>query len=149
MVERQRDMKVPMELVPKCPVCGAPMTMNLRVDERFVQDEGWYAAAERYSDFLHRHEGQHLLFLELGVGGNTPDIIAVNCCEAPMPVGRLLMNEPDLEAVSALCPDSVVIATHLDAVNHALLSSDDIRRFVAEKGLGNVIVPKNGEVMQF
>lgn len=75
MVARQRDMKVPTELVPKCPVCGAPMTMNLRVDERFVQDEGWYAAAERYSDFLHRHEGQHLLLLELGVGGNTPGII--------------------------------------------------------------------------
>lgn len=78
-----------------------------------------------------------------------PDVVAVNCCEATMPVGRLLMNEPDLEAVSSLCQDAVVIATHLDAVNHALLSSDDIRRFVAEKGLGNVLVPKNGETLQF
>ena len=51
------------------------MTMNLRVDDTFVQDEGWYAAARRYEDFLRRHQGQKILFLELGVGGNTPVII--------------------------------------------------------------------------
>ena len=51
------------------------MSMNLRSDDTFVQDEGWYAAAERYSDFLRRHEGLHLLYLELGVGMNTPVII--------------------------------------------------------------------------
>lgn len=77
-----------------------------------------------------------------------PDVIAVNCCEATMPMGRLLMGTQDLEAVSTLCPDSTVIATHLDAVNHALLDSGDIRRFVSEKGLGNVLVPKNGETVQ-
>ena len=68
-------MRIPTELVPRCPVCGAPMSMNLRSDDTFVQDEGWYAAAERYSDFLRRHEGLHLLYLELGVGMNTPVII--------------------------------------------------------------------------
>lgn len=75
MIEEQTDMKVPTELVPKCPVCGAPMTMNLRCDDKFVQDEGWYAAANQYDDFIRRHKNLHILFLELGVGANTPVII--------------------------------------------------------------------------
>ena len=75
MVAEQKNMRIPSELVPKCPKCGKPMTMNLRCDDTFVQDEGWYKASERYSDFLRRHEGMHILFLELGVGFNTPVII--------------------------------------------------------------------------
>ena len=75
MVAEQRDMRVPTELVPHCPVCGRPMTMNLRCDSTFVQDEGWYAAAGRYQDFLRRHERMRMVYLELGVGGNTPVII--------------------------------------------------------------------------
>ena len=75
MVKEQKDMKVPSELIPHCPVCGAPMTMNLRCDDTFVQDQGWYAASDCYQDFLRRHEGMHILYLELGVGGNTPGII--------------------------------------------------------------------------
>ena len=75
MVEQQRDMRVPAALVPHCPVCGRPMTMNLRCDDTFVQDEGWYRASERYSEFLRRHKGVRTLFLELGVGYNTPAII--------------------------------------------------------------------------
>ena len=75
MFAEQRDMRVPAELVPRCPRCGRPMTMNLRCDDTFVQDAGWYAAARRYEDFLRRHGGMRVLFLELGVGGNTPVII--------------------------------------------------------------------------
>lgn len=75
MVAEQRDMRVPTELVPHCPVCGRPMIMNLRCDSTFVQDEGWYAAAGRYQDFLRRHERMRMVYLELGVGGNTPVII--------------------------------------------------------------------------
>ena len=75
MAARQKDMKIPSELVPKCPVCGAPMTMNLRCDDTFVQDDGWYAASNRYTDFIRSHEGLHILFLELGVGANTPGIV--------------------------------------------------------------------------
>lgn len=75
MIEEQKDMKIPTELIPKCPVCGAPMTMSLRSDDSFVQDEGWYAAANRYNDFIRRHENLHILYLELGVGANTPAII--------------------------------------------------------------------------
>ncbi len=75
MVARQEDMKVPAGLIPHCPVCGKPMTMNLRADDTFVQDERWYQAGERYSDFIRRHKGLQVLFLELGVGMNTPWII--------------------------------------------------------------------------
>ena len=75
MVAEQRDMRVPTELVPHCPVCGRPMTMNLRCDNTFVQDEGWYAAYSRYEDFLRRHGNAKVVYLELGVGGNTPVII--------------------------------------------------------------------------
>ena len=75
MVEQQKDMRIPTELIPRCPRCGAPMTMNLRCDDTFVEDEGWYTAARRYDDFIHRHKGMHVLFLELGVGMNTPGII--------------------------------------------------------------------------
>lgn len=75
MVAEQKDMRVPSELVPRCPVCGAPMSMNLRADATFVEDEGWHRAAERYQDFIRRHDRLHVLFMELGVGANTPGII--------------------------------------------------------------------------
>ncbi|MCD8051814.1 MAG: Sir2 silent information regulator family NAD-dependent deacetylase [Clostridiales bacterium] len=75
MVAEQKDMKIPSELVPHCPICGAPMNVNLRCDDTFVEDQGWHRAAERYNDFIRRHENQHVLFLELGVGANTPVII--------------------------------------------------------------------------
>ena len=68
-------MAVPTELVPHCPKCGAPMAMNLRADHTFVQDEGWYIAAGRYDDFVRRHKNTPVLYLELGVGMNTPGII--------------------------------------------------------------------------
>lgn len=75
MIEEQKDMKVPTELVPRCPVCGRPMTMNLRADDTFVEDEGWHLAAQRYEAFLQKYGSSRLLLLELGVGGNTPGII--------------------------------------------------------------------------
>lgn len=75
MVERQKDMKIPSELLPVCPHCGKPLTMNLRSDSKFVEDEGWHRAAERYENFLRTREGQKILFLEFGVGYNTPVII--------------------------------------------------------------------------
>ena len=72
---RQPERKIPSELVPHCPKCGKPMSMNLRADGTFIQDEGWYAASNRYYEFLKRHENLFILFLELGVGENTPAII--------------------------------------------------------------------------
>ena len=75
MLTQQKDLRVPSALVPHCPVCDSPMAMNLRCDFTFVQDEGWHAARSRYEAFLRRHKGRRILFLELGVGGNTPAII--------------------------------------------------------------------------
>ena len=75
MVRRQEDMKIPTELLPTCPHCGKPLTMNLRSDNKFVEDEGWHRAAERYENFLRTRAGGKILFLELGVGYNTPVII--------------------------------------------------------------------------
>lgn len=75
MIDEQSNMRIPSSLIPLCPVCGKPLTTNLRIDDRFVQDDGWYASASCYEDFLRRHKGMHVLFLELGVGMNTPGII--------------------------------------------------------------------------
>lgn len=75
MVAEQADMRVPAALVPRCPRCGAPMAMNLRCDSTFVEDAGWHAAAARYRAFLEAHRGERVVYLELGVGYNTPGII--------------------------------------------------------------------------
>ena len=74
MYAKQSGMKIPSELIPKCPNCGKPLTMNLRSDDRFVEDEGWHKAARRYDEFNKTHKGK-VLYLELGVGYNTPVII--------------------------------------------------------------------------
>lgn len=105
MLAEQKDMKIPTELVPYCPVCGAPMSMNLRADDTFVEDDGWHAAARRYEDFLRRHEGEHILFLELGVGGNTPVIIKY-------PFWRMTYRNPKavyacVNLTEAYCPKEI------------------------------------------
>ncbi len=75
MVKQQQGMKIPSELVPMCPHCGKPLTTNLRCDDAFVEDEGWHRAAQRYENFLRTRAGQKVLYLEMGVGFNTPIII--------------------------------------------------------------------------
>ena len=75
MIRRHEHMKISSDLVPYCSHCGKPLTMNLRADDTFVQDEGWYQASQRYSRFLNEHQNKKILFLELGVGYNTPGII--------------------------------------------------------------------------
>ncbi|QTQ14295.1 Sir2 silent information regulator family NAD-dependent deacetylase [Treponema parvum] len=75
MLAAQKDMKIPSELIPLCPVCGSPMSMNLRADETFVEDEGWHAASSRYEAFVEKFKDSRLLLMELGVGYNTPGII--------------------------------------------------------------------------
>ncbi len=105
MTDTQENMKIPSKLVPKCPVCGAPMTMNLRCDDTFVQDEGWYRAANRYEDFVRRHRNMKILLLELGVGGNTPAIIKY-------PFWRMTAENPRavyacINYGEAICPESI------------------------------------------
>ena len=102
MMAEQKDMRIPPELVPMCPHCGKPLTMNLRSDDKFVEDAGWHQAAARYENFLRTRISGQILFLELGVGYNTPGIIkypfwqmtyqnpravyaCVNCWEAACP----------------------------------------------------------------
>lgn len=99
------SMKVPSGLIPYCPVCGEPMTMNLRVDDTFVEDEGWHQASAAYDKFLQSHNGQHILYLELGVGGNTPVIIKY-------PFWKMTMANENaiyacINAGEAFCPQEI------------------------------------------
>ena len=73
--EGKLSMSIPTELIPKCPVDGSEVVMNLRADDNFLEDDGWHKASAAYSDFLRRHENLHVLYLELGVGANTPVIV--------------------------------------------------------------------------
>lgn len=105
MVAEQKDLKIPTELLPRCPRCGKPLTMNLRADDRFVEDEGWHRAAARYNEFLRRHQGLRVLFLELGVGYNTPGIIK-------FPFWQMTAKNPKatyacLNLGQAACPEEI------------------------------------------
>ena len=93
MIAEQQDMRIPTELIPHCPVCGGPMKVNLRADETFVEDEGWHAASERYTEFIRRHKDGKVLFLDLGSGGNTPVIFKV-------PFIRWTMQNPNATYVT-------------------------------------------------
>ncbi len=105
MVAQQKNMKIPSELLSVCPHCGKPMAMNLRADNRFVEDEGWHKAAERYENFLRTREGEKILFLELGVGYNTPVIIKY-------PFWQMTANNPKatyacINQGQAVCPQEI------------------------------------------
>ncbi len=105
MVVEQKDRKVPSELIPRCPVCGKPMTVNLRADDTFVQDEGWNAACEQYERFVRTHRDSRVLYLELGVGSNTPVIIKY-------PFWQLTHHNPQATYVcinygEAFCPPQI------------------------------------------
>lgn len=92
-----KDGKVSMEidssLIPVCPDDGEAVTMNLRQDDKFVQDEGWHVAADRYQDFLKKRLHEKILYLELGVGMNTPGIIKY-------PFWRLTYDNPKASYVT-------------------------------------------------
>lgn len=105
MVKEQKDMKIPKELIPNCPKCGKPMMMNLRADDRFVEDEGWRSACDRYERFVREHKDKKVLYLELGVGGNTPAIIKY-------PFWRLTNQNPQatyacINLGEAICPPQI------------------------------------------
>lgn len=105
MFERQNNMKIPSELLPKCPYCGKPLTMNLRADNKFVEDEGWINASERYTDFIRTRGNTNILFLELGVGYNTPVIIK-------FPFWKMTAKNPNavyacVNKGEAFCPEEI------------------------------------------
>ena len=121
-------MSVPTELVPTCPKCGEPMTMNLRADDTFVQDAGWDAAALRYRDYLQAHESGKVLYLELGVGMNTPIIIKYpfwrytydneEATYACVNFGEAYVHE-------SIADRSILLQADIDQVFDDLLSSND------------------------
>ena len=123
MIAKQKDGKIPSSLVPKCPMCGRDMEMNLRSDNRFVQDEGWYRHAELYQEFIEKAKHKKLVLIEIGVGYNTPAIIKypfesmvyrnqqttlirINkdhaVCDAEIADQTILFNENTVEIINAL-----------------------------------------------
>ena len=116
MLQEQKDMRVPSELLPRCPRCGKLMTMNLRSDDRFVEDDGWHAAAQCYEDFLRGSSGRKMLFLELGVGYNTPVIIKY-------PFWRMTLNN---RHATYACINFGQAAAPKEILNQAILLDADI-----------------------
>ena len=105
MMEQQENMLIPSTLIPICPYYKKPLTMNLRADNKFVEDKGWYEASNRYTNFLNEKNGQKILFLELGVGYNTPSIIKY-------PFWQMTANNPNAFYVcinfgEAICPKEI------------------------------------------
>ena len=103
--DRLIAMRLPHELIPACPDDGAPVSVNLRADDTFVEDAGWHAAAERYAAFLQSNEGRRVLFLEIGIGGNTPMIVKY-------PFWAMTAENPNavyacLNYGEAVCPEQI------------------------------------------
>ncbi len=122
MVRKQIAMRVPSELIPFCPRCGKPLTMNLRADDRFVEDENWHEAMNRYERFIHENINRRVVYLELGVGFNTPGIIKY-------PFWELTLNHPLAAYVcvnqgQACCPVSIA--------SSSILFNEDIATFLTE-----------------
>lgn len=105
MFTEQKNMRIPSELIPRCPKCGKYITMNLRADDRFVQDKDWYRASERYSDFICKNSGLRILFLELGVGYNTPVIIKYPFWK--MTAMNKQATYACVNSCEAFCPDEI------------------------------------------
>lgn len=119
MMEQQREMRIPSSLVPRCPHCGRSLTMNLRADDKFVEDEGWHSAAQRYSDFLRRHGNTTVLFLELGVGYNTPVIIKYpfwRMTAANQRATYVCINLGEAICPQEIAPRSICIGGEIEAV---------------------------------
>ena len=122
MLNRQKDMKIPTELLPVCPHCGKPLTMNLRSDDKFVEDEGWHLASERYENFLRTRANEKILFLELGVGYNTPVIIKY-------PFWQMTAKNPNatyacINKEQAVCP--------IEIRHKSIFINDDISNVINE-----------------
>ena len=124
MIAEQMDMRIPTELVPRCPVCGEKMKVNLRADETFVEDEGWHAASERYTEFIRRHKDGKVLFLDLGSGGNTPVIFKIPFIRWTMqnPIAiYATVNLGEAFTVDQIADRSIVINADINDVLDTLL----------------------------
>lgn len=125
MVTQENNMRVPTELIPHCPKCGAEMDFNLFWDDTFVRDEGWHIAHERYTKYLQEHQTEKILYLELGVGFTSPGVIKI-------PFWNMVMQNPDavFASVNLTLPcypetigsRSIVIQEDIDKVISDLLA---------------------------
>jgi NAD-dependent SIR2 family protein deacetylase len=125
MITEQMDLSIPSELVPKCPVCGGRMEVNLRSDETFVEDEGWHAASERYADFIRRHLHDNILFLDLGSGGNTPIVFKIPFIKWTMQNPNAIyatVNLGEAFTVDQIKDRSIVIDADINDVLNSLLA---------------------------
>ncbi len=116
MVEKQKGFNIPTELIPLCPKCGKPMTTNLRKDNSFVEDNGWHKAMNRYSDFMTENKDKKIVFLELGVGFNTPSIIKY-------PFWQMTYNNKNATFISINAGESVCAK---EILGQSILVEDDI-----------------------
>lgn len=124
MIAEQMDMRIPTELIPRCPVCGGPMKVNLRADETFVEDEGWHEASERYTEFIRWHKDGKVLLLDLGSGGNTPVIFKIPFIRWTMQNPNAIyatVNLGEAFTVDQIADRSIVIDADINDVLDTLL----------------------------
>ena len=119
-LENMVDLKIPTKLVPKCPVCGGNMEMNLRKDANFVQDENWYKQADKYDKFLDDVKNKNLVLLELGVGFNTPGIIRI-------PFEQMVFQNKNWNLIRI---NKNNVFTYLDLEENAILMEKDIDKVI-------------------
>ena len=124
MVTEEKAMRIPAELIPHCPKCGREMDFNLFWDDTFVRDEGWHTTHDRYEEYLSQHSSGKILYLELGVGFNSPGVIKI-------PFWNMAFQNPEAIFTSvnltmpcypaALSSRTIVISADIDAVIRDLL----------------------------
>ena len=122
MIKEEKDMRIPDNLIPHCPVCGKKMEVNLRKDDTFVQDKGWYEAAERYNKFLKQHKKDRVLYLDLGSGGNTPMIFKY-------PFMKMTFDNPKANYVSINLGQNILAK---EIAEQSLLINQDIGEVLEE-----------------
>lgn len=105
MLAQQIGTKIPSKLIPRCPICGKLLIPNLRIDNKFVEDDGWHRASKNYSDFIEGIQCQPVLFLELGVGFNTPGIIKYSFWKMVSNNDKAMYAVVNLEKI--VCPEPI------------------------------------------
>lgn len=126
MIAEQKNMRIPSSLVPRCPICGRKMDVNLRSDETFVEDDGWHAASKRYEDFINKHQDDKVLYLDLGCGSNTPIIFKVPFLKWTMQninATYATINLGEAFTVEQIKDRSIVIDADVNEVFNRLLSN--------------------------
>lgn len=120
MINNTKNHKIPKELIPKCPICGAVMTTNLRCDDKFVEDDGFLLAKNRYVSFINEYKNKKILYLELGVGFSTPVWIKY-------PFMKLTMEYDNAKYV---CVDNGYIEIPTELKKKSIIFNEDINNII-------------------